>query len=270
MMNNCKFIAAYGSAIGMSHKIHQQPMQDACGYQTWENGWGIAVVCDGAGSSGFSHIGAHLCVGFLIKESAKINWEILVENKSQLKENIFNLLVRTLEYLKAQNYLLDSLSCTVNAVVFSTESLISFHLGDGRAGYCDAKGDWHALFVPHKGEEANQTIFLTSPIWVQEPETWLEVQVIQESYTAFCVLSDGCERASFECMQWNPEKGIYEDINKPYPKFFNPLVQILRQLYQQGKSDREISFMWQEFLKCGNPTLAREIDDKSLILVCKP
>ncbi|MCS7029426.1 MAG: protein phosphatase 2C domain-containing protein [Bacteroidia bacterium] len=268
-MNSHTFISAYGSVIGLGHIQQDMPMQDACGYDTWDNGWGIAIICDGASSSGFAHIGAHLCVGFLITECRKVDWSTLIQDESTLEEQVFILLLNALEYLKSRRvYELESLSCTVNAVIFSQHSLISFHIGDGRAGYCDISGKWHALFRPHKGEEFNQTVFLTSQIWQEEPHNWLEVRVIKEPYKAFCVLSDGCENAAFECNQWNAQKEIYEDLNRPYSRFFDPLIQGLYLLYQQGKKKAEIQTLWEEFLRNGNKTLTQERDDKSLIIVC--
>ncbi|MBK7438376.1 MAG: protein phosphatase 2C domain-containing protein [Saprospiraceae bacterium] len=48
---------------------------------------------------------------------------------------------------------------------FSKSGLICSHIGDGRAGYQDNENTWHSVLEPFKGEEANQTIFITSDIW---------------------------------------------------------------------------------------------------------
>lgn len=268
-MTNSTFLAAYASVIGLGHVKENLPLQDACGYQFWENGWGCAIVCDGAGSCVYSHVGAALCVDFFIRKFKSIDWSRLLIYPEQLRQEVHTVLYQCVHYLEYSRYPLEELSCTVNGVVFSWDVLISFHIGDGRAGYCDENGNWKALFTPHKGEEANQTLFITSSLWQDNPSQWIEIQVVQENYTAFCVLTDGCEKAAFECNIWSEEEQKFKDPNLPYSKFFNPLVQGLQQLYAQGKTHDEIQEMWKVFLKNGNKTLAQEVDDKSLILVCK-
>ncbi len=268
-MTSNTFLSAYASVIGAGHIAENTPLQDACGYEFWENGWGCAIVCDGAGSCAYSHIGAALCVDFFIRKLKGMHWNNLLAHPEQLRREIHTLFYQCVHYLQYSGYPLDELGCTVNAVVFSEHSLISFHIGDGRAGYCDLQGNWKPLFVPQKGEEANQTMFITSPFWQDNPHHWIDIQVVQEDYTAFCVLSDGCEKASFECNIWADEEQKFKDPNLPYSKFFNPLVQGIQQLYAQGKTHSEIQQMWKQFIKEGNKTLAQETDDKSLILVCK-
>lgn len=263
------FIAAYASVIGLGHKMQDIPLQDACGYQYWENGWGCAIVCDGAGSCIYSHIGATLCVDFFLRKLKGIHWDTISQNTEQLQKEIHTLFYQCLHYLEYSKYPLEELSCTVNAVVFSSNMLISFHIGDGRAGYCDTEGNWKALFVPQKGEEANQTMFITSPFWQNNPAQWIDIQVVQTEYTAFCVLTDGCEKASFECNIWIEEEQKFKDLNLPYAKFFNPLVQGIRQLHKENKTQDEIQDIWKTFLENGNKTLSQEIDDKSLIIVVR-
>ena len=66
-------------------------------------------------------------------------------------------------------------------------------------GYHDnTNGEWLPLFRPHKGEEANQTLFITSA-WeglaelggVLVPES----HVYRGDIDALCLLSDGMEKA---------------------------------------------------------------------------
>jgi hypothetical protein len=268
-MTNNVFLAAYASVIGSGHIAQNMPLQDACNYELWENGWGCAIVCDGAGSCVYSHIGAVLCVDFFLRKLKGIHWDILLNYPQQLQKEIHTLFYQCVHYLQYSRYPLEELACTVNTVVFSDNVLISFHIGDGRAGYSDTNGNWRALFTPQKGEEANQTLFITSPIWQNNPTDWIDIQIIQENYTAFCVLSDGCEKAAFECNIWSEEEQRFKDPNLPYSKFFNPLVQGIQQLYAHNKTYSEIQQIWKQFLKEGNKTLAQETDDKSLILVCK-
>lgn len=268
-MTNNSFLPVYASVIGLGHIMQKMPIQDASGYEYWENGWGCAIVCDGAGSCMYSHIGSALCVDFFIRKLKSTDWDRLLLSQEKLQKEIHILFYQCLHHLQYSGYPLDELGCTVNGVVFSENTLISFHLGDGRAGYCDPEGNWKPLFTPQKGEEANQTVFITSPLWQENPAQWVDIEVVQKPYTAFCVLSDGCEKAAFECNIWVEEEQRFKDPNLPYSKFFNPLVQGIKQLYTQNKTFAEIQQLWKQFLREGNKTLAQETDDKSLILVCK-
>ena len=76
----------------------------------------------------------------------------------------------------------------------------------------------------------------------------------------------GCESATFELNRFNEETQLYERLNNPYPKFFNPNVTILRELAISGKSSEEIDALWLKFLQDGNSKFESETDDKTLIL----
>ncbi len=65
------------------------------------------------------------------------------------------------------------------------------------------------------------------------------------------------------------EEDKYYDPNKPFAPFFDPNIQILKELVIQGKSQDEINDMWSEFLNNGNPRLRQESDDKTLILAVR-
>jgi hypothetical protein len=79
------------------------------------------------------------------------------------------------------------------------------HIGDGRAGFCSsAGGEWVSILTPHKGEEANQTIFITNNWWsksnfIMSGVSVPEARVIRKNPSAFTIMSDGCEAHSFEC-----------------------------------------------------------------------
>lgn len=88
-------------------------------------------------------------------------------------------------------------------VIYSPLGLLAVHVGDGRMGYKTMSGEWKSMMTPHKGEEANQTIFLISEFWdipnyelsgVLVPESI----VIREPVQAFALMSDGCEHTAME------------------------------------------------------------------------
>ena len=149
---------------------------------------------------------------------------------------------------------------------------MSSHIGDGRAGYCTESGQWKSLLIPHKGEEANQTIFLTSSPWITDNDFQMsgvlvpESRVISEKVIAFTLMSDGCENHSFDCSKMDYEKNKWLDPNLPSEKFFNPLLEQLKQMHNHKVAFEEVTANWIKFIEEGTPGLKEESDDKTLIL----
>ncbi|GAB4478669.1 MAG: PP2C family serine/threonine-protein phosphatase [Thermoflexibacter sp.] len=271
MSEEIDWIVVWASAIGGLHAKENLPCQDACLVKNLGKGWGIATLADGAGSCENSHKGAEQCVQLAIQHFAN-----LIHQKQWIEKNFLPyetewkklasehllLVKQDLQIFAQQNAItLDSLSCTLIVLVYSPSGLLLTHIGDGRAGYLNGKTEWHSLMTPFKGEEANQTIFITS-----EFAENIGVKLIKEEIQAFCLLSDGCEKAAFECNLFDKEKNIYYDPNRPFPKFFNPNILALKELEKQQKNQDEMNQLWQYFLMNGNAQLRHEPDDKTLIL----
>ncbi len=273
-MKNKDWIVAYASAIGNLHIKENLPCQDACAIKNLGAGWGVAVVADGAGSCEYADKGAAHAVNLAIQHFANLvyrnkwieknslpteeEWARLsLENFKLIKDDLFI-------FSEQKEIVFESLSCTLIVLVYSTIGVLLAHVGDGRAGYMDAGEEWKPLLTPFKGEEANQTIFITSDF-----EKSIGSKVVTGQIAAFCLLSDGCEKSAFECNLYDRERNLYYDPNRPFPKFFNPNILALKQLYQQNKSQDEINTLWQGFLEGGNTHLKNEPDDKTLILGVK-
>lgn len=60
MGNQSDWVVGGASSIGCRHIQENTPIEDNCYYESWGNGWGIAVVSDGAGSREKSAIGSRL------------------------------------------------------------------------------------------------------------------------------------------------------------------------------------------------------------------
>jgi hypothetical protein len=274
-MQKQKWIFAYASAIGNSHITEKIPCQDFCSVENYNN-FSIAIVCDGAGSCSNSQIGSknvtEFCqfhFGNLIKKH-KWNLSKLPTQKywhSEAKKTLRTIKEDLVNFSINDNLDFKSLSCTVIVTIVLKHGLLVTHIGDGRAGYCNMKDEWFPTITPFHGELANQTVFITSDIWNEKDiDNYIESKVIKEQVKAFCLLSDGCEKASFECNLFDQVKETYYDPNKPYSLFFNPNVKILPELHNQNKTQEEINTLWETFLTKGNEKLKIEPDDKTLIL----
>ncbi|HWY36558.1 MAG TPA: protein phosphatase 2C domain-containing protein, partial [Nitrosopumilaceae archaeon] len=177
-----------------------------------------------------------------------------------------------LEKISIQGYEIKSLSCTLIVVIQLKNKLLVTHIGDGRAGYCNSNDDWASMMTPYKGRYSNETVFITSDIWEDETSMnkYIKSTVVEENIKAFCLLTDGCENASFECYKLDEETKIPEDINKPFKDFFHENVNLhIPNLIKSQKSQEELNQIWESFLTDGNDTLKSESDDKTMILAIK-
>lgn len=269
------WIIAKGSSIGGRHIEDNTPCQDANNvFYDSELKYGIAIVSDGAGSASHSEIGSDFIVNHIVdifkNKFPTTDFETFLETDKQEIDaffiNSFKELYGLLEELAKESDLpIKSLASTVIVVLFGKSGLICSHIGDGRAGFQDMDNNWFSILEPYKGEEANQTIFITSDIW-EKPQEFIRTTVIKQPIQSFTLMSDGCENATFELNRFNEETQLYERLNNPYPKFFNPNINVLRELHKNGKTTDEINELWVSFLKNGNEKFESEIDDKTLIL----
>lgn len=277
-MQNSKWVFARASVIGNSHISENIPCQDANDVFQ-DPKFKICVVSDGAGSCSNSNIGSTFAVTssifhfknliqkkkWFIKNNApsKDKWHKEAKRTLKLvKEDLFNFSIN-------EGHEFKSLSCTLIVLIILEDNILITHIGDGRAGYCNFDNEWFALIVPFKGELANQTVFLTSDIWNSDViDTYIESSCICEPVKAICLLTDGCEKAAFECYLYDKETGKYYDPNRPFPSFFNKNIDLLPKLIQTGRKE-DINPLWEKFLSDGNDTLRIEPDDKTLILGVK-
>jgi len=271
---------AYASVIGNSHTLDSKPCQDHCRVEHYE-GFSIAVVCDGAGSCVHSDIGSkattELAVYRFQEAISDLAWDGEKERptlegwKEVAKKTLLDVRNDLEEFASHEGLEFKSLSCTVIVAIRLMDALLLTHIGDGRAGYCNANDEWFPLMTPFRGKEANETVFITSDIWdAGVLDTYLESVLIQEEIKAFCLLTDGCEKASFECNLFDSEKGTFYDPNRPYKEFFHKNVTTnLPAFWSLGMTQMEINQRWAEFLTSGNARLKMEPDDKTMVLAVR-
>lgn len=268
------------SVIGRTHIQLNLPCQDFCGYEQLGDGWGIAIASDGAGSAKHSDIGSQIAVkrGIFHFKNRIVSkgWMEATDLPTdaewmQLAYNAFKAVRDDMEAVANKNQAeLAAFAATAIVIVHSPKGLLVSHVGDGRAGYCDAEGAWKSVIVPHKGDEANQTIFLTSEFWnipnfVMSGVFVPESKVIRGEVRAFALMSDGCENACWSCSRFNPEVQKYEDPNVPFEGFFNPICTTIRQMKDTGIDVNEKKNSWADCLISNGP-FAKESDDKTMIV----
>jgi hypothetical protein len=264
------------SLTGKAHIENKTPCQDAHHIELYGDTSGIAVVSDGAGSCEYSHLGSGFVVQRatekvkgLLDENPWLDLEQVVDEKdwSAGVTTLFKELQEDLRQF-AQEEAVDfkSLSCTLILLVFSPHRILVAHIGDGRAGYANHEGEWKSLMMPFKGEQVGQTVFLTTE-WLQDAwDQVVEAKVINDSVSAFTLMSDGCELACWKCYDKYPDEERYYDPNSPDQDFFDHNVKALRSMYISELSNQEVEEKWAAFLQNGNDVLRKETDDKTMIL----
>jgi hypothetical protein len=277
-MLSSSWISAWCSVLGSSHILENLPCQDNTKVEYLiDTDFVIAAVSDGAGSCENSQIGSKFLVdNSIIKLSEYIKLKIFGTNELELKnedwrKDAFGIFQELKNDLKEKAVELDidfkSLSATLIVAFSNGKSIYCANVGDGRAGFRDKQGEWLPMLIPTKGEEANQTLFVTSEMWDNDSSSeYFGTFVLEDQITAFTLLSDGCERASFEILKFNESEDKYYDPNLPFKPFFEPNYQNLIKLNTAGYSQEQINGLWEKFIQSGNQKLINETDDKSMIL----
>lgn len=275
------------SVRGRSHIENDTPCQDASASHLLANSsWHLLAVSDGAGSAKYSEEGSDYAVEGLLLESLGRR----VADSTEFRRDelpspavwgtwVLATLVeiRTGLEVHAQQrgYALRDLGCTLLVALCNGQGIRFFHVGDGRAAYQNQAGQWHSLMTPHKGAEANQTVFLTSVAWTTDQFFQLDTQQIpgvayvDAPYRAVALLTDGVETHAYECSVLDAATGQWTDPNRPFPGFFNPLVDTVRQAVSARTPKAELDAQWEQLLTGGTPGLKAEPDDKTLLLAVR-
>lgn len=267
---------------GNSHIKSDTPCQDCHAFSKINDDWSIAIVSDGAGSAKNSDQGSRaVCAAF------KYYIENLIAQNSQLKRGEvldektwdieFKGMINQFHKDLKDNFVkpdtpFESFAATIIILLFSKNGYMFAHVGDGRAAV-RINGEWITILTPHKGSEANQTIFSTSQYLglgdkarpnlkmsgVYVPET----KSIKEKIDGFVLMSDGCENGAwFTYQRKSLENGDFyvEDVNLPRKNILDQLVDILR----QDSTKREESMA--NFITEYNDAFENEPDDKTILI----
>lgn len=276
-----EWIVVGASVTGNKHITNQKPCQDSHKYEHLGNGWGIAVVSDGAGSAGNSHFGSKIVAEHAVTHFKEIiisrNWITKNELPNEMEWSLIAFhTLKTVrndleQFAKANRMVIESLYATAIVVIYTPKGILATHIGDGRAGYKNEKGEWKPLITPHKGEEVGETRFVQSDFWDIPAYKMSEVLVpesvvINEKPFAFTVMSDGCQKTSWLCYQRDKETGNFFDPNKPNPDFFNSLCETLQSFRKDEVAEKERAEKWRKFIEAGNASFVKEKDDKTMIL----
>jgi len=266
-----QWVIVGASARGLSHIKEDIPCQDSFYYERINDDSGIVALSDGAGSYSNSHLGSSITVNTLVNRAKEIvllfdsdffelhAWNDLLWHNTSLKI-MLEVRKELLVYSRTADLRMEDLSCTCQLLIYTKNLILFAHVGDGRAGYRDLQNDWHALMTPYSGEEAGSTAFITNNI---EKYDLLRSVVVRTPFNAFTMISDGCERITWEIASQTGNDIVIT--NKPFAKFFDANI-----LYLKAKSNEcnemELNSIWAEYLEGGTGDFANESDDKTIII----
>lgn len=254
------------------------PCQDYHSFSKVNDVWNVAIVSDGAGSKEHSDIGSKaVCAAFTFYLSRLLESSKHFASGDIPCEKIWDLEFRAMlakfqSELKSKDmfksYDFGSYAATIVILAYSPKGCLFAHVGDGRAGV-KVNGEWKSILTPHKGEEANQTIFSTTVEFASKPALMMsgvfvpETKVIEGRLEAFVLMSDGCEGGAWSTYQKvDLPNGDFkvEDVNKPRSQTLNDLMTILdcEPTVQQSKLV--------DFITGYNKGFKTEGDDKTILI----
>lgn len=265
---------------GDSHIKTNNSCQDYHYFEKINEEWSIAIVSDGAGSAKHSDEGSRaVCAAFTYYIKKMIETEETLKDGTILDDKIWDIefkgmLSRFQTELKKNlvkpDMPFESFAATIILFVFSSKGYMVAHVGDGRAGI-KVNGEWQSIISPHKGEEANQTIFSTSKYFgekyipnlkmsnVYVPETNCSNSHIE----AFVLMSDGCENGAWMTYQRkNLSNGDFrvEDVNLPRSSSLDQCLQII-DLPNETRMKALVDFITES-----SNAFINEPDDKTILI----
>ncbi len=268
------------SIRGRSHIAHETECQDYHAFEVLDSGWSILTVSDGAGSAKNASRGSKANSTFAIK----LTKQLIIEKK-WIENNYFptelewyiearsiferiKLIIRTKVSELEEQCTEADFNATILLTVITPFGILVAHIGDGRMGYLSQNNEWLPMMCPHKGAEANQTLFLQSS-WTSPSVPALnfngiyvpETKVISELPKVIIMMTDGCERSAWECSIMDNELKRYVDKNVPYPGFMNPLLDSLGSVIEEERMQLFI-----DIIDHGTSACEKEMDDKTMLL----
>jgi len=245
---------AAGQATGSAHERLGKPCQDRHRCQTVEDHRVlIAVVCDGAGTAEFAHIGAEIAVDTLSsvaqlgvragrKDLDAVLREAATLARQRLVEAAVNRQVRPRD-----------LACTALAVILTPMSGAALQIGDGAIVIAEREQAWRCVFWPQKGEYANSTFFLSDERAVENAS----VRMLGDDVSEVALFSDGLEQLA-----------LHFASRSAHAPFFRSLFAPLRAVTESGESQKLSGDL--NTLLASAPVRARTDDDATLVLACRP
>ena len=249
---------------GTSKIKRNESCQDAVEYAFLKNEIVIAAVADGAGTAKHSDIGAKIAVQTTVSQLSRRlrRGGLLPDGELQLRKLASRTVRDVRQVLKSQkllaNHRFSQLSCTLLCVISTPKRILAFQIGDGFIVMrIDNREEYSLLFLPERGEYANQTYFITN----KEVERHLQIADISGAINFVCLSSDGLEYVALDMNLINRSNNSSPPRGSAPAKFFGSLEQSVHDVSDSDQGSKELG----DFLD--TPQINQHTDDdKSMIL----
>jgi hypothetical protein len=181
-------ICSYGlSLVGLSHANAGMECQDAHQIKHLKNGWTVACIADGLGSSEFSDIASSLSVNAVIDIVEKcIPDQFNVDNLKAILHASFSYALNTIKKeVEEKGRSLSDYDTTLTAVIYDGRKIVYGHVGDGGIIGLSSFGEFISITKAQKGEEHNVTVPLRAG-----PAEWV-FDYSEEEFASLIMLTDG-------------------------------------------------------------------------------
>jgi len=274
-----EWVGAGASAPGLSKRRDDLPCQDSHALVDLGNRSGFMIVCDGAGSSVLSHLGAaFLCQEPLLATLRQVLSHLLASEKPPsgdawrvFAEMMFTTMSSYLDLrICKTDWLLQDFASTCLLVAFGPSFTLGAFVGDGRGAYrLRGQQNWQALFSPMRGEYANETVFLTSLPWPEAAEKCMQTVIIDQPVDGVALMSDGMES---HCFNHNVEGegGKYHDPNEPHEGAFRNWTTALEGAVADGYDSARLAEEWGYNVRKATDKIRKEMDDKTMVMALLP
>jgi len=201
-------ILSYGFSIaGLSHRSSNIPNQDAFCIRHFDNGWVLAAVADGLGSSAHSEEASAMAVAaFDELEERKLPGKWDPEAACSILRTCFQRAFLTIKFKSAeQNSSKDDFNTTLTAVLFDGKNVAYGHCGDSGMIGLTAEGEYRVITKAQKGEEFNSVIPFNFG-----PEYWV-FDTVEGEFCSLLLMTDGLFDVAAPSLLMGDEKtgGIY-------------------------------------------------------------
>ena len=173
------------------------------------------IVCDGAGSAKFSHIGSKAFSKNLAKYFVNSCDQFSHENMERLIyegiEKTFRLLLRYSKIFKLNASINDFATTLLGFIKIDETLSVGFHIGDGAIIFL-TKENSSLTYIskPENGEYPNETYFITEKNWKEK----LRLFKVDFQFEILLAMTDGVT-------------GMALKDNQPFNGFINPIVNFL-------------------------------------------
>lgn len=241
--------SAYAS-IGSAHERHHASCQDAVAV-TSQNNILIGAIADGAGSTIYGGIGAHIAVEAFLDffctqylEEIDLEAEDAPHKVTNLFEDAYYGIIKAIQHeAHKRKHPLQDFATTFIGTIATPTFVVVGHIGDGFA-VVRINEQYSLAAAEYKKEFINQTSFIT------DPNALLQIGIIPQGIQFLAMGTDGLTDV---CLK--------QKTMEPHPNFFKPFDVYLETRPFPEEAQKELAaFLGSDKLN------ARTQDDKSLLI----